>query len=126
MALLVMFPLAIITAKAIKMKRAEEPVLEVASSLYVIEKNPQEVEFQRRQTRIETMRSEANQLQAELSRIRKETNVFDRLHKTSKWKLKSDIHHSLYDDLYLEIGEFRDDVTYDTKLTEASTERDLD
>ena len=79
----------------------QEPLLKTASTNDLLDG-----ELARR----ERMRTEANQLQAELGRIKKEPLAINRVEKMARWKLKSEIHHELYADLYEMIGEFGDDV----------------
>jgi len=129
MALLLMIPFTVITYKAVKSKneaaRELEKKPEPTPSIYAVNHDTTDANFEYRRRRQETMRSEASQLQAELGRIKSDTESWRRVEKMTRWKLKCEIHFSLYADLYADMDEFASDVKFSPRLLEALTELGL-
>jgi hypothetical protein len=119
--LLVMLPVGIITTKSLseKQETAKTQETKKRSSIFVVPTEKQA--FDHQLSRREKMRTEANILQAELGRIKAESNTFSRIEKLSKWKVKSEIHQSLYSDLYEAIGSVKDNESARLELVDRST-----
>jgi len=125
-----MIPFTVITFKAVKSKNEAAGELEkkpeLASSIYAVNGDLDDAAFEYRRKRQESMRSEASQLQAELGRIKNETESWRRVEKMAFWKLKCEVHFSLYEDLYAGMDEFASGIQLTPKLVEALTEPCLD
>lgn len=117
MAMFIAIPMMFVISKILNREVSTEKPLTVEPVLKTVSSNDL---LNSHLARRERMRSEANKLQAELAKINQEPIQFKRVEKLSKWKIKTEVHHCLYSDLYEEIGEFSDEVSHEPRLSEAS------
>jgi len=122
LALLIMLPASVITLKVVQRNSLEANENE-HQKVAVIEGTGEQ---NLRNTTIERMRTEANQLQAEYGRIKKLDDKFEVLRRTVHWKMKADTHYKLYAEFYDHIEDYTDDVQFELKSIAALSGRDLE
>lgn len=109
-----MTPVFLLTLKLVK--RNSRLAGEKENKLVAVDSSINDPDLARVLQRRERMRTEANELQAELKRINEISDSLSRIERLAKWKLKSATHHRLYSDIYDKVGDYESDVVLDITL----------